>query len=202
MRTLTSSAIPFLLLSVTLSKAAEPKSETLQAWDDYIGSVTASVVERNSGSKPFLWVDESLETRQRVQRGKLVITNLDPRKVPQGLIHHWVGVMFIPNVSLDQVMEVLNSYDRYSDIYKSLIKKTSVIKQAGVNVELNVLAVQRAFSVTAAVETDEAIQIASQPPTGYLSRQIPPAYRRSPITASAVSMFFPRISGPDTSGEH
>jgi hypothetical protein len=164
MRTVTSSAILFLLLSVVPSKAAEPKRETLRAWDDYTGSVSTSVADRNSGSRPFLWVDESSETRLRVQNGKLLITNHDPRKVPQGLIHHWVGVMFVPNVSLDQVMQVLNSYDRYSDIYKSLIRKTSVIEQDGDTVKLNVLAVQKAFSTTAAVETDEEIRITRPTP--------------------------------------
>ena len=85
-----------------------------------------------------------------------MITNHDPRKVPQGLIHHWVGVIFIPNVSLDQVMRVLNSYDRYGDFYKSLIRKTTVIERAGDSVKLNVLAVQKTFSVTAAVDTEIA----------------------------------------------
>ena len=174
MRTLTPLAVLFLLLGVVLSKAAEPKRETLKVWDDYIGSVNANVAERSAGSRPFLWVDESSETHRRVQKGELVITNHDPRKVPQGLIHHWVGVMFVPNVSLDQVMAVLNSYDRYSDIYKPLIRKTSVIEQAGDAVKLNVVAAQKALSVTAAVETDEEIQIAR------------PAPNRVCITANSV----------------
>jgi hypothetical protein len=164
MRTVTPSAILFLLLSVVQSQAAEPKLDTLRVWDDYVGSVNTSMAERNAESRPFLWVDESSEARRRVQNGELVITNHDPRKVPQGLIHHWVGVMFLPNVSLDQVMRVLNSYDRYSDIYKPLIRKSSVIEQAGDTVKLNVLAVQKAFSVTAAVETDEEIQVARPTP--------------------------------------
>jgi hypothetical protein len=164
MRTLPPSAVLFLLLSVGLSNAAEPKRDTLRAWDDYIVSVNKTVVERNAGSRPFLWVDESSETLRSVQNRKLLITDHDPRKVPQGLIHHWVGVMFVPNVSLDQVMHVLNSYDRYSDTYKSLIRKTSVIEQAGDTVKLNVLAVQKALSVTAAVDTDEEIQIARPAP--------------------------------------
>ena len=82
--------------------------------------------------------------------------------------------MFIPNVSLDQVMRVLNSYDRYSDIYKPLIRKTSVIEQAGDSVKLNALAVEKAFAVTAAVQLDEEIQIAN------------PAPNRVSITANSV----------------
>jgi hypothetical protein len=176
MRILTLSAILFLLLSVDLSNAAEPKRETIRAWDDYIASVNASVAERNAGGKPFLWVDDSPETLQRVQNGRLAITDHDPRKVPQGLIHHWVGVMFVPNVSLDQVMAVLNSYDRYSDIYKPLIRKASVIEEDGDTVKLNVIAAQKAFSVTGAVDTDEEIRTAR------------PAPDRVCITANSVRM--------------
>lgn len=82
--------------------------------------------------------------------------------------------MFIPNASLRQLMGVLNSYDRYSEIYKPLIRKISVIEQAGDTVKLNLVAVQKAFSVTAAVETDEEI------PT------VRPAPNRVCITANAV----------------
>jgi hypothetical protein len=188
MKILTTSATLFLLLSVVLSKAAEPKRETLRAWDDYIDSVSKSVAERNSGSRPFLWVDESPESLLRVQNGKLLITNHDPRKVPQGLIHHWIGVMYIPNVSLDQVMQILNSYDRYTDTYKSLIRKSSVIEQSGDTAKLNVLAVQKAFSVTAAVDTDEEIQIAR------------PAPNRVFITANSVRI--QEIANYGQPGEH
>ena len=164
MKKVTSFAIPFLMLSVVLSKASEPKPETLRAWDDYVVSVNTSMAERNAETRPFLSVDESVETLRRVQNGKLVITNHDPRKVPQGLIHHWIGVMLVPNASLDQVMRVLNDYDRYSDIYKPLIRKTSVVEQTGDTVKLNVVATQRAFSTTAAVETDEKIRIVRPTP--------------------------------------
>jgi len=155
MRALTPQAILLLLLSVVVSKAAEPKLETLRAWNDYIGTVKTIVAERNAGSRPFLWVDESSSvTRRRAQDGELVITDHDPRKVPQGLIHHWVGVMFIPSTSLDQVMRVLNGYDRYGDIYKPLIRKASVIEEDGDTVKLNVIAAQKAFSVTGAVDME------------------------------------------------
>jgi hypothetical protein len=174
MRTLRLSAILIILVSVVQSRAEEPKQETIRAWENYIDGVNTSVAERNTGSRAFLVADESPETRRRVQSGGMVITNHDPRKVPQGLIHHWVGAMFLPDVSLDQVLAVLNGYDRYSDVYKSLIRKASVFEQSGDSVKLNVLAVQKAFSVTAAVETDEVIQITR------------PAPNRVCITANSV----------------
>ncbi|MGA3100964.1 MAG: hypothetical protein ABSD61_03785 [Terracidiphilus sp.] len=164
MRTLKLSAVLLLSLSVAPSRAAELKPDTARAWEDYIRIVNADVQERSAGIRSFLWVDESPETRRRVQNRELVITTHDPRKVPQGLIHDWLGIMFVPNVSLDQVTQVLSSYDRYSEIYKPLIRKTSVIERAGDTVKLKVVAAQKAFSVTAAVEIDEEIQTASPTP--------------------------------------
>jgi hypothetical protein len=159
MKMLKLSVILLLLSSGMCAKAAELKPETLRAWDDYIGSVTLGGAERNAGSRSFLSLDESSEASRRVAKGELVITNHDPRKVPQGLIHDWIGVMFVPNSSLDQAMKVLDSYDRYSDIFHSLIRKTSVMERSQDAAKIEVLAVQKAFSVTAAVETDEEIQI-------------------------------------------
>jgi len=176
MRNPTPKAIVLFLLSVTLSRAAELKPDTLRVWDDYIRIVNADVAERNGGSRSFLSVDESPETRRRLQNRELVITKHDPRRVHQALIHDWLGIMFVPNASLDQVVQVLSSYDRYSEIYKPLIRKTAVIEQAGNAVKLNVVAVQRAFSVTAAVETDEEIITAKLSPN------------RVCITANAVRL--------------
>ena len=174
MATRTKLAILLLLLSATLSEAAEPKQETLRAWDDYIRSVDLNVAQRAAGSRPFLWVDDSPEMQRRVQHNEVVITNHDPRKVPQGLIHHWVGAMFVPNLTLDQVMNVLKSYDRYNELYKPLITKVAVLERDGDNVKLNVVAVQKAFSVTAAVETDDEVKI------------VRPAPNRVLITSTAV----------------
>ena len=174
MRALTLSAVLLLPMGVGVTRAAELKPDTLRAWDEYVTILNADVAERSGGSRSFLWVDQSPDTRRRVLSGELAISSHDPRRVPQGLIHDWLGVMFVPNASLVQVLRVLNNYDRYSEIYKPLIRKTSVIEQAGDTVKLNLVAVQKAFSVTAAVETDEEILTAR------------PAPNRVCITANAV----------------
>ncbi len=82
--------------------------------------------------------------------------------------------MFVPNVTLDQVMSALSSYDRYSELYKALIPKTVVLERGQDQVELIVVAVQKAFSVTAAVETDDDVKI------------VRPAPNKALITCNAV----------------
>src|SRR5262249_20558034 len=40
-----------------------------------------------------------------------------PLHCPDGLIHHWEGVVFIPQAHIDDVLRVLQDYDRHSTYY-------------------------------------------------------------------------------------
>jgi hypothetical protein len=159
MKITTALTILLLLLSATLSSAMQPKQDALRAWDDYIRDLKLSMSNRACGDHPFLWVDESPEIVQRVQQGEVVVTHHDPGKVPQGMIHHWIGAAFIPNVTLEQAMHVLSSYDRYNEFYEPLVRRSVVLEREGDNAKVSVIAVQKAFAVTAAVETDNQVQI-------------------------------------------
>ncbi len=100
-------ALLFLVLFVKLLEAAEPKQETLRAWDEYIRIVNLNVAKSAAGDSQFLWTDESRDMTRRLQQNEVVVTNHDPEGVPQGMIHDWVGAVFVPNVTLDQAMSVL-----------------------------------------------------------------------------------------------
>ncbi|MFZ1012880.1 MAG: hypothetical protein WAN28_06000 [Terracidiphilus sp.] len=151
--------------TLLLSLAARPlvaaglKPETLYAWDQYIQALDMDRENRITGNGPFLLMDESPDLQRRLQRNEVVVTKHDPRKVPQGMIHDWVGAMFIPNISLDKAMSVLTNYQRYGEVYNQLLKDCSVLERNGDSVELSAIAVQKAMSVTAAVETDNRIHI-------------------------------------------
>lgn len=152
-------AILLLLLAAKSLAAAELRQETLHAWDEYIQALNVDRENRITGNGPFLSVDASPDLQQRSQRNEVIVTRHDPRKVPQGMIHDWVGAMFIPNISLNQAMSVLTNYQRYGEVYNQLLKGCSVLERNGDNIELSVVAVQKAMSVTAAVATDNQIHI-------------------------------------------
>ena len=73
-------AVLFILLFVRLLEAAEPKPETLRAWDEYIQIVNLSVVRSAAGSSQFLWTDESQDMTRRLQQNEVVVTNHDPEE--------------------------------------------------------------------------------------------------------------------------
>ena len=87
------------LLAPAASYATELKKQTLVAWDVYVRTANSQTRERVEGS--FLWVDEAPERLQSVRAGKILVSPVgqhNPKPVPSGLIHHWMGAVFIPIV--------------------------------------------------------------------------------------------------------
>ena len=169
-------AVLFLLLFVKLLEAAEPKQETLRAWDEYIQIVDLSVARSAAGSSQFLWTDESQNMTRRLQQNEVVVTNHDPEHVPQGMIHDWLGAVFVPNVTLDQTLSVVEDYERYNEFYQPLVSKCTTLARDGDRVRLSLIATQKAFSVTAVVKTEEQVQVVRLGP------------KKAYITSSAVQI--------------
>ena len=120
---------------VTLSSLAAAHAATLdpatsQAWDDYIQSVTQRFEQSLAPGNSFLWADQAPERLARVKTGKIVVSPLgapNPKKVPSGLIHHWIGAVFIPQASLSDVVHVARDYERYKDVYQPSVIDSKVI---------------------------------------------------------------------------
>ena len=136
-----------LLLCAAVAGANELRAETSTAWDAYIVAVKADLQKRADGTVPFLWVSAIPNGEQRVQRGETVVARTAgdaPDKVPHGMIHDWTGAVFLPGVKLDQVMQVLDSYDRYKDFYKPQVKTESqLVERIADNEKIRLLMVQK-----------------------------------------------------------
>ena len=98
-----------------------------------------------------------------LRAGEVLVEPVDgdsPHTVPRGLIHDWIGAVFVPKAKLDDVMGVLGDYEHYKDFYRPMVVKARLLEQTPDHQKLTLLMVQKAFSVTGAVETDNEIQIA------------------------------------------
>ena len=94
------------------SSSVGPKTETLQAWDNYIQRVKSRTIAVG-GDRGFLWMDQDPQRAERVHRGEILAGSelgSGPEAVPHGLIHDWVGPVFIPGATLAQVFAVLEDY--------------------------------------------------------------------------------------------
>ena len=102
------------------ASAANLKPETLQAWEEYIEAAAAHMQARLNSDGSFLWTDEAPDRGARLRNGEIVVSPAGPHiplRVPSGLIHHWIGAVFIPNATLHDVLPIVRDYGRYKEIY-------------------------------------------------------------------------------------
>ena len=112
------------LLTLWLScgaPAAELKRETIQAFEGYVRAAETRISDQAAGRRGFLWTDESRQRLDQV-RGGQVITQIwngkGPEPVADGLIHDWIGAVFVPGAKLEQVLAMVRNYDNHYRIYQ------------------------------------------------------------------------------------
>jgi hypothetical protein len=136
--------------------AVELQPETVRAWDTYVQNVDAQVRARLTPGHTFLWTDESANRRRDVRHGAVVVAPLlnhgGTLSVPNGLIHHWIGAAFIPDVPIDRLLGLLQDYSRYPEIYKPAVADSRFIACAGDRAEFSMIWRRRVLFVNAAIE--------------------------------------------------
>jgi len=121
---------------------AKLHAETVAAFDRYMHlTEERNEAELKRGSA-LLWIDSLAEAQRSdayaaLKRSEVQIhqlTSLDqgnPIVCPGGMIHHWVGVVFIPGAKLDDVLGVLEDYDHQSTIYSPDVERSKIESHDG-----------------------------------------------------------------------
>jgi hypothetical protein len=142
---------PFLTFAVVLiascvGQTAELKPETNAAFDRYV-ELSERRMQTEVQSGPFFWADvlpvrQRQEVCARLNRGEVVTQKLETldrgalMPVPGGLIHHWMGVVFIPGVSLKQTLTLLQNYDEQWRIYAPRVVRSKLLQHNGDNFKI------------------------------------------------------------------
>jgi hypothetical protein len=115
-------AAVLILLQSNLSAATVVlKQETKDAWDEYLQNANAAMQARLQPGAHFLWLDEQPNLAERIRTKGPHIAPIGPhipKKVPSGLIHDGLGVGFVPNAKIDDIVGVLRDYGKYKEIYR------------------------------------------------------------------------------------
>ena len=131
-----------LMAAPSPAGATELRPEAAQGFDQYVRLTERRMQGELAPGGAFLWVDglpepRRTETYARLQRGEVIaarLLNADPSgqsSTPGALIHHWVGTIFIPGVSLAQVLAVVQNYDRHAEYYKPEVMQSRMVEHAG-----------------------------------------------------------------------
>ncbi len=110
--------------------------QTVNEFEQYAKSVEAQLGERRQGQKSFLDLEDDPASKQKVLAGQFSIRELpngQPIAIKDGLIHDWLGAVYIPHASIAQVLDVLRDFNRHKEIYPE-IADSRTIRQSGNNV--------------------------------------------------------------------
>jgi hypothetical protein len=128
--------LALLVLVASGLPAADLKPETIAAFDRYV-KLTEEGFAKNQGFENFLWLDHHPKEKSMVwlqQRIVAPMQTLDQGKaieVPDGVIQHWLGVVYLENADVDHVRGLLMNLAGYKDFFKLQIIESKVIKQQG-----------------------------------------------------------------------
>ncbi|HUB79884.1 MAG TPA: hypothetical protein VMB03_13850 [Bryobacteraceae bacterium] len=101
--------------------AAELKPATVAAFDRYIEKTRQRLAHRAE----FLWADQSPARRSRVRSGQVVVEPAASNpivEVTDGLIHDWVGSVFVPRVTLAATLEHVEDYNHARTHHKDVLE--------------------------------------------------------------------------------
>ena len=124
----------------------EPK--TAQAFDRYVQRAETQIDAELAGRQPFLWIDRLPADRRALaeadlRAGKVVIQRLEatapdaqasedkPIAVPGGMIHHWIGTVFIPGATLAETLSLEQDYDHHQDYFRPDVMRSKILRRDG-----------------------------------------------------------------------
>ncbi len=137
-----------LLLGASLPQApdvisADLEPKTLEAFNRYIQATEARIDKEVTRPGAVLYIEglpepKRSETLASVLKGDIYMERLQTRdasgsaiEAPYGLIHHWIGAVFIPAAALAQVLGLVQDYDHHQDIYKPEVVRSQLIHHEG-----------------------------------------------------------------------
>ncbi len=130
--------LPFLLvavLSLPLTSLGDAvRSSTQKQWESYTVRVQDNLHSAARAPDHFLWIDQSPERRAAVQAGNILVAPMHNKgyvAVQSGLIHDWVGAVFLPGITGFQLAHLIQDYGNYSNIYSPAVTQSRLLTRSG-----------------------------------------------------------------------
>ncbi len=110
-----------------------------QAFDAYVAR-TQAINDKDMQGADFLWIDAAEKTSRaeayaKLKRGDVLMRHISDSKgisdPPGAMVHDWQGLVFIPGVKLDDVLQVLQDYDHQSTYFAPDVEKSKIEEHDG-----------------------------------------------------------------------
>lgn len=124
------------------TSASELKPHTLKAFQRYEDLTEARIRRELSNPERFLYLDSLPEEQrkaemERIKSGQVYVRMFTAREndrkieIPDGLVHHWLAIGFIPKARLEQVLRVTQDYAHHADLFKPDVQRSELLNREG-----------------------------------------------------------------------
>jgi hypothetical protein len=134
-----------LCLSAGPSGATDLEPKTVEAFDSYVRAAEVHIDAQLSQGHPALWfeglpAERRAEAEAQLRAGQVVIERLDqtgrsdpgkPIEVPGGMIHDWIGTVFIPGATLGQTLALEEDYDHQQEYFHPDVMRSRILRHDG-----------------------------------------------------------------------
>ncbi len=134
----------FCTLAVPV-RAEDLKPETVEVFDRYVQLTEAQIDAQLARREPYLWIEGLPQGRRadaeaRLRAGEVVIERLEtlnasdhgrPISVENGMIHHWIGTVFIPGATLAQTLALEEDYDHHQGFFRPDVMRSKILRHDG-----------------------------------------------------------------------
>jgi len=153
----------------------ELRPATNAAYDRYVAQTDQRNNQELKTNQHLLWID-SLEEGDRakayadLKQGQVKMSKLDTLDngaeipVPGGMIHHWVGLAFIPGAHVDDVLAILQDYNHQSTYYAPDVVQSRIESREGDHFRV-FLRFRRHKVVTVVLDTEHDVHYFRDSPT-------------------------------------
>jgi hypothetical protein len=141
-RRLAAVALAAIVFLVQPLDAADLKPQALDAFNRYVLLTDAQMDAALARREAFLHIDVLPEGRRaaayvQLREGKVAIERLETLdqgrqiQVPGGMIHDWIGTVFIPGATLAQTLALDQDYDHHQDIFRPDVMRSKILRHSG-----------------------------------------------------------------------
>jgi hypothetical protein len=148
------------------------KPQTVQAFDTHVRDAEAEMERTLHGNGPFLWCDLIPERAQKIRQGHIVAqfwSGRGPVKVPSGLIHDWIGAVFIPGTTVEETLALIQDYDNHKNIYKPEVIDSALKSHEGNDFKIYLRLLKKKI-ITVVLDTDHDVHYLSLDRTRWFCR--------------------------------
>jgi hypothetical protein len=97
------------------------------------------------------------------------LTGKNPLPVPDGLIHDWIGAVFIPGATLAKTLALARDYDHHKEVYKPEVLDSKLISRSGNDCQIELRLLKKKV-ITVVLDTYYDVHYFSLDPSRWYSR--------------------------------